>query len=67
MDNIINSVKLVDDYMEKVYHAFFVLLNEYKKIYILKLNSNSPYLKYIGGDNVLNLDDLEYENIVEDL
>ena len=46
MDNIINSVKLVDDYMEKVYHAFFVLLNEYKKIYILKLNSNSPYLKH---------------------
>ena len=53
--------------MEKVYYAFYTLLEEYKKLDILSIDLDSPYLKYIGRNNTLNESDLNYEILVEDM
>lgn len=67
MNNAINSISLSDSYMEKVYYAFYTLLEEYKKLDILSIDLDSPYLKYIGRNNTLNESDLNYEILVEDM
>lgn len=70
MNKIINDVgkmSLSDPYMEKVYFAFYNLLDKNDKLAILDIDLNSPYMKYIGKHNTLCEKDFEYESIVEDL
>lgn len=67
MNSIIESISLSDTYMEKVYYAFFTLLEKNHKLGILKIDLNSPYIKYIGRKNSVTENDLEYEFLVEDL
>lgn len=67
MNSAINSISLADTYMEKVYYAFYTLLESNNKLDILKINFDSPYFRYIGRKNVLTENDLEYEILVEDL
>lgn len=67
MSYIIDSVGLTDTYMEKVYYAFFWLLKKNDMLQIISLKPDSPYFKYIGRDNTINDNDLEYEILVEDL
>ena len=67
MNSTINSVSIADMYMEKVYYAFYVLLQKYSKLDILVLDLDSPYLKYINRNNILDESDLDYEILVEDM
>ena len=57
----------MDSYKEKVYHAFYTLLEKTNNLSILKIEMGSPYMKYIGRNNVLTENDLEYDIVVEDM
>lgn len=67
MNNAINSISITDSYKEKVYYAFYTLLENNNKLSLLKIEMGSPYMKYIGRKNELTEADFEYDIVVEDM
>ncbi len=62
MRDILDSIPdYRDPYMESVVKLFYVFLEQRGKTGILKMDLNSPYMKYIGRKNIVNkeMDDID--------
>ncbi len=56
-----------DPYMESVIKLFYVFLEKKGKLEMLKMNLNSPYLKYIGRKNIVNTEFDDIDPVIDSI
>lgn len=66
MNTALNSVQnAMDPYMEKVFGIYYAFMEQKNKLSLLNIDLDSPYIKFVGSDNSLYLEEDIIDPVVE--